>query len=114
MPADVAASLVAGLWFILLLIAVALTGRVEAEPPPQITVAWLTLGCFISAYALARLGWHLQGASGDQVAVTWPRFTLNLSSTIGLHACRMKEASALARPNPPTGCMLTIQAKNTT
>jgi hypothetical protein len=58
LPVDTAVTLLAGIWFIALVI---LAGFYPIwDTAPGLTAGWLTLGSFITAFALARLGWVLR------------------------------------------------------
>jgi hypothetical protein len=58
LPIDTAVTLLAGIWFILLLI---LAGFYPIwDTAPGLTAGWLILGSLITAFALARLGWVLR------------------------------------------------------
>jgi len=58
LPVDTAVALLAGIWFILLVV---LAGFYPIwDTAPGLTAGWLILGSLITAFALARLGWVLR------------------------------------------------------
>jgi hypothetical protein len=63
LPTDTAIALLGGIWLLLLIIPAGFFAIWDIAP--GFTQAWMILGCFITAFALGRLGWRLRLRAQD-------------------------------------------------